>query len=37
MEMNNLAKEPVYSKKVEEMKKLLREQKKVYNDQIINL
>ena len=36
-EINNLAKEPKYTKKVDEMKKLLREQKKVYNDQIVKL
>jgi arylsulfatase A-like enzyme len=36
-EINNLAADPKYSKKVDEMKKLLREQKKMYNDQIINL
>ena len=32
LELINLAKEPTYSKKVDEMKKLLREQKKIYND-----
>jgi arylsulfatase A-like enzyme len=32
MEINNLANDPKYSKKVDEMKKLLREQKKLYND-----
>ena len=37
MEMNNLAKDPKYTKKADEMRKLLREQKEAYNDQRINL
>jgi arylsulfatase A-like enzyme len=37
MEINNLANNPNYAKKIDEMRKLLREQKMVYNDQIINL
>ena len=37
MEINNLIYEPKYAKKVDEMRKLLREQKTVYNDQRINL
>ena len=36
-EINNLLKDPKYSKKIAEMKTLLREQKNTYNDQIINL
>jgi len=37
LEMNNLALDPKYSKKVDEYRKLLREQKNIYNDQRINL
>jgi len=36
-ETNSLAEDPKYSKKVDEMKKMLREQKKIYNDQRIKL
>ena len=36
-EMNNLANDPKYAKKVDEMRKLLREQKELYNDQRITL
>ena len=32
-ELNNLVQDPKNTKKVDEMKKLLREQKKIYNDQ----
>jgi arylsulfatase A-like enzyme len=36
-EMNNLANDPKHAKKLNEMRKLLREQKILYNDQRITL